>query len=329
MTAINVLLEHSEVHVFADAGHYSGRKLAMIAPKLLAPPELNAVMGWSGPSRDFHRVAETIQACRAQDLPSLLRCLPRAIRTLGWLHPFSVIVAGVHVGVAMGVAVEEGGKVYTLSPGSVVKSLASDVVFDIGRISESGLRMMEDQRSRHGVVGGYAQYVNISAIGMVSAQLKIWPDIVACDDLSRTLAAKIQDLSVEDLNFKGNAVTGSVSRTGTGTFVVPNVGLFPVTLTCFCSYSYFGNGSANGARAYLVLTRGSTTIILNAGRRHGGSTGGAYDGPYTLYGAGVDEGAGSSETYTFSVGWADAGGPPGAYGIVFHSSSANGFYSKR
>lgn len=328
MTAINVVLLPGVAHVFADGGHYDGKVLRRIGSKVYALPRLNAVLAWSGPSFDADCVLNAIARCRAASLPDLIDRLPAAVALMGWQHPFSAIVVGVYMREAMGVAVEEGGRVNNLSASSVIRTLSSPVKFDPTDIVGSGIAMMEDQRARHGVAAGFIEHIEIGE-RITARALRHWPDLVA-GGAGLTHAVKIGDLEVDTINFKPQSVTGAVTRSGNGSITIPNASSFPVTLTALVNYAYYGNGSSNGARCTMsiVRTRGSVTLADVSGPNHSGSTSGVQV-PGTLSAVAIDSDAAPSDVYTFTAAQETTGSGPGAFGIIITSSSCNGFYTKK
>ena len=302
MTAINVLLEPHRAHVFADGGHFSGKVLRRIAVKTYPLPDYNAVLAWSGPSDDVCYVLNAVKLSGAATLPDLLIKLPTMIAGLGWKHPFSAILVGVFGGAAMGVTVEQEGKVTPLAAWNTVRALPSAVQFDPADIVGSGLRMMDDQRSVHGIVAGFVQHVVVEADRIDARVLKRWPDLVIGGGL-QTHAAKITELEVDKITFDKLALNATIgcmvsSIVNGGSVVVPNEEDLPVIFSIYFQTIYTGSGGSSWARLNWALTRtrGSVQAASGGVSKQGSSS-------YTIYmnSSGIDSTSENNDTYTLNL----------------------------
>ena len=264
MTAINVLMDRDRVHVFSDGGHFDGPILRQVAPKVYTYPELNALLCWSGKSLWVLQIFARLKILPIASLPELLKVAPALIASFGFEEKFSLIIVGVHNGIPMGVTIEEGGKVIPLAVGNVVKSLYTNVPFDIRNIKKSGVEMIKNQRELHKVVAGFIQYSTVKPNGKIRIEnLHLWPDIEV-GGYGETHAVKIQNLSVDTINFANRAVTGLVD-TATS-IIVPNEQEQPVTFYAVQTILISGNvlGAPTGGAACEVRvrrTRGSKILF--------------------------------------------------------------------
>lgn len=317
MTAINVALLADEAHFFSDGGHYDSRTLELrsAGEKVFLLPGHRAAFGFSGPSRG----GAALHAAMAGQRGSLVDLLGRFWEIVAGMinreairDPYAAILAGVDRGMAMGVAIEETGRMMPLRPGSVIKSIPSAVGFDPANMPESGLAMMMDQRLRHRVVSCFCQHTVVREKSASSKILHRWQDMPLF--LSReTIGVKIADLTVDTLNIAPGAVTGvaSASGSGSGTTIsvsVPNPLNFPIKILCQCPYSYSGTASGSSASIEFIVKRGGMVIFDQKQFIYGGGTKTGFLNP-----AFIDQITGSQ---TYSLQCKALGDPNGSGGVM-------------
>lgn len=150
MTAINVLLLPDAVHVVSDTAQQDEADLTRVVAfgaKVFWLPALDAVLALSGRVALAHRLLAEIER-GAPPLPDALNWLVDRARGLG--GNWSLVLAGP----GTGIGINSSGTSHPLGPGNVVKSLLTPETFDPADIAGSGLRIVADQKARHGVVGG-------------------------------------------------------------------------------------------------------------------------------------------------------------------------------
>jgi hypothetical protein len=328
VTAINVLLEADRVHFFSDGGHFAGTQLCHLGGKVFPLPAYDAAMAYSGPSAAAPTLLAEIERSDAASLANLLNRLPGLVAAANrkaavGRQPFSAVVAGVHGGIACGLAVEEGDTHHFLAPGSFIRSLPSDVAFVLTNLEASGLAMMEDQR-RHGVVAGFCQHSVVGHDAFHSRILRRWPDIAS--GAGSTVQAKIGDLEVDTINFAGSSVTGAVS--GATSITVPNTAGFPVIFSAFCNWTYRGDTTNSAGTVTLLIRRQSDSklIATNTTGRAGLS---ALVGPFGFSIGGIDDDAPAGNVvYTLSATGAGSGGPPPGQ-VNVSGARLTGVYAKK
>ncbi|TPL42627.1 MULTISPECIES: hypothetical protein [unclassified Mesorhizobium] len=290
MTAINVLVGYSETHLFADTGHYNQatKKLDHLAPKVFPLPNHQALLAWSGPSAFGPVLAEL---CRGSPEP-LMIALPRMIAGLGILAKFSAIV----VGAGWGIAVEEGGKVHHLAPGSVVRSITAENQLDPSDLRGSGVRLMEEQRQSSGVVFGECQYWHLTSQQCTMQVLHDWRDRPSLIRGALSTAAKIANLTVDKLNVAPNAVTKIA--TGTTTITSGGDGSYPNIIWIIINCVYHGT-RVDSSGVLNVFTKRSPSNEVVGGSSKGFSGNG--DQPAIVKVNAVDVGMAANQQYSIST----------------------------
>ncbi|TPN04538.1 hypothetical protein [Mesorhizobium sp. B2-1-2] len=256
MTAINVFIDHNASHLFADTGHYNNAtgQLDHLADKVFPLPEQQALLAWSGPSALGPRIADLLRRSGARSIQDLVAIAPGLIANLRLLAGFSAIV----VGAGQGIAIEEGGRVHHLTPGSVIRTISAANQLDPDDLQASAVRLMEEQRQSSGVVFGRCQHWLIRPTHCQMQVLHDWNDRPALIKGASSLAAKIQDLTVDKINIAPNAVTKLAA--GTTTIVSGSDGSYPniIWVVADCTY----NGTAGGSAGFVRVTLRRTGSIV-------------------------------------------------------------------
>lgn len=300
MTAINVLLTESEVHVFSDGGHYDAAgNIVRVGAKTMHLPRYDALVAFSGPSGAFPAIMRRLEETNCQSLSQL--CAIAEVALAGSIPlrvPYSIIIAGVENGIPIGVAIEENGTSHWLGVGSMVRSLECDERFDIADIIGSGRRMMEAQRRAHGVVAGFCLHTRLAEGALSNQVLDRWP-IMMANPTPVSFAAKIGDLQVDTINIANNAALAVAS--GTTSISAPNPMAAPVKVFAFGTAQYRNTGSS-GTVQFSILVRAATgnrILATYSFSRSGSSSGGTffYDIPLTA----IDLALYASETYSIET----------------------------
>lgn len=297
MTAINLLCMPEAVHLFTDAGHFlNDADLVALGGKAIPLPRWNAVAVFHGPSLGGPALAQLME-CNTGGWEDALTSAVASIERSGALggRPFSAILAGHDGQQPFGMAVEEKGKVHRLGVGSLIKALPCEASFDVSNIEGSGVRMMEEQRQRYGVVAGWCDYTCIGPRGIAGPrQLRRWSDVILSGS-GPLSSAKIGDLEVDTLNIDFFAITGFV--TGTGSVVVPNPKALPVQI--FFHVDVDIQPGINW-QAHIVIdvkrSRGGVNYYHRTGN-WSGSNGASF----SVNGAVLDTSPAAGDTYTFST----------------------------
>lgn len=294
MTAVNVLLTADEVHVFSDGGHYDpAGNIVRVGAKTFHLPRYDAILAFSGPTGSIPEILRRIEEAEFPTLAGL--CSAAAVILAGAVPigvAYSVILAGVEDGSAVGVALEERGRVHRLGPGSMIRSLSCDLAFDPLDIVGSGRRMMDQQRVRHGVVAGFCLHTCLSQGALSSHVLDRWP-VQMARPLRSSFAAKIANLEVDTINIANNAALAVV--TGTSSIGVPNPMAAPVKLFASGTANYRNTG-ASGSVQFDIRIRASTgnrILAIYSFSRSGNSTA-SFHIPISA----VDLALHASQTYT-------------------------------
>jgi len=322
VTAINVLITHREAHLFADTGHYdeSTKGLNHLAPKVFPLPNKGCLLAWSGPSFLGPVLAEMCARC----IDNLFEALPSLAMQLGVLQGFSAIL----VAPGKGVAVEEGGVVHRLTPGSVVKTISTLSQLDPEDLRGSGIRLMEAQRQSSGVVFGQCQYYRLSETECTMEVLYDWSDKPAPLIKVDTLAAKIQNLAVDVINVAANAVTKVIQNTtmSSGMQVsTSNPGNFPNLLWAQMTCKYTGGGTSAWADIDADIRRVGDNTLIDAVSFHwdGGST-----GTITVLDMfGMDVGMSANPAYKLSWLINTSGGGGAGASVTIQSGILKAFHS--
>lgn len=300
MTAINVLLTESEVHVFSDGGHYDAAgNIVRVGAKTLHLPRYDALLAFSGPSGAIPAIIRRIEEL---DCPSLSHLCAVAEVTLAGVVPlglpYSIIIAGIENGIPIGIAVEERGVAHWLGIGSMIRSLECSERFDIGDVVGSGRRMITEQRALYGVVAGFCLHTKLTEGGLFNQVLDRWP-IVMAQPSPTSFAAKIANLEVDTINIANNAALAVA--TGSTVISAPNPMAASVKVFAFGTATYQNSG-ASGTVQFQILVRasvGSRILAIYSFSRSGSSGGGPlyYDIPLTA----IDLALYSSETYSIET----------------------------
>lgn len=297
MTAINLLCMPDAVHLFTDAGHFlNDADLVALGGKAIPLPRWNAVAVFHGPSLGGPALAQLMEhgsGSWEETLTSAVASIERSGALGG--RPFSAILAGHDGQKPFGMAIEEHGKVHRLGIGSLIKALPCDASFDLADIESSGVRMMEEQRQRYGVVAGWCDYTRIGPRGVEGPrQLRRWSDVI----LSGTgpmSSAKIGELEVDTIKIDYNAVTGVA--TGTSSVVASNSAALPVQIFWHVDVDIEPGITWSASIVIDVKrSRGSVSYYHRTGHWSGSS-----GASFSVNGAVLDTSAAAGDTYTFST----------------------------
>lgn len=291
MTAINLALTPSDIHIFTDGGHFVGEHLRYLGSKVHRLSHLDAALTVSGPSSMARSILERVEQAGFLDLSEAMRAFPAICKQHG-SDCFSAVLVGFDNGLPVGIAVEEGGRVHTLVPGSVIKSMPSEYSFSADDLPGSGLTMVLDQRQRHGLVAGFCEHTVLKPQSMLSNILHRWDDIPA-----QCRASKIGKLAVERIKINNSAVSGTGEFQGTG--IVPNPASHAIALTGAVTAVVNGNFITDPSISW-TMTRSRDGKIMTEGSAS------LPDGTYnnvTLYSSAstLDLTATTSETYSIST----------------------------
>lgn len=292
MTAVNVCLDSDGVHFFTDGGHFDGSgALVQVGSKVMHLPRYDAALTLSGPSDALPRLLEAIERSNATDLSSLCEALPGMVeRIIGAGVPYSVILAGIDLGVAL----EENGKAHRLGPGSVIRSPACHLHFDAEDIAGSGLAILERQKAEHRLVGGLGQHSIVRSGSFESRTVARWPIELARQ--ARSVAAKIDDLQVDTIHVANFAVNGIVS--GASAIFVPNELPQPIKIIASAVATYQATTGDSKFSAQCNVVKASNGQVIGSGTvAFAGATGGSTQTQIFAVSA-VDTSSPSGETYS-------------------------------
>lgn len=207
MSAINVLIQSSCVHIYTDgAGYQPDGTLSIIVPKVRLLPHINAAMSMRGPAIGFAPVAEELSVASSFDglRNGIVQCLQACV--VAYEHLLSQCAAGPEFEVVVvGISEMTGPSAYLVpshdrygEPWSIIDlagfstTPASDVVcqrvreITAGRNADEldpvayGLAVMEAQRACRFDdvvgVGGFAQLTTVDADGVHSRIIHRWDD---------------------------------------------------------------------------------------------------------------------------------------------------------
>ncbi|MGY3610452.1 MULTISPECIES: hypothetical protein [unclassified Bradyrhizobium] len=205
MSAINVLIQSSSVHVYTDAAIYqTDGTLAGIGPKVRPLPHTNAAMAMRGAYLGFAPIAEELSFARSFDalkraiVPTLQACAEHYGHLLNQCAAgpdFEIVVAGVSETAGPnayivsshdrysepwtildleGLSVTPANEAVHRIIGEIANGRAAD---DLDPIVD-GLAVLEAQRAGDAgaFVGGFAQLTTVTVDSVTSRILRRWPD---------------------------------------------------------------------------------------------------------------------------------------------------------
>lgn len=165
MTAFNVLLLQNSVHVFSDTSQYRSEDLARLPGgniKVHWLPTLDALFTFSGNITTGYSILVAISEAGLKDFPALANWLPELMKEKAG-ERWSMVLAGVAHGQALGIALDYENEVRLIGPGKYVSSVPASVPFDPADIIGSGCAIVRDQAAKHAVVGGQIIHSELAA----------------------------------------------------------------------------------------------------------------------------------------------------------------------
>ncbi|MBZ9808120.1 hypothetical protein [Mesorhizobium sp. ESP-6-2] len=300
MTAINVFVDQDATHLFADTGHYNSDtgRLDHLADKVFPLPVQQALLAWSGPSVIGPRIADLCRRSNAKSIGELAEIAPGLIASLRLIGRFSAII----VGAGGGIAIEEGGRVHHLSPGSVVRSIGAENRLDPDDLPASAVRLMEEQRQSSGVVFGQCQHWLLRPGHCQMQVLHDWQDRPSLIRGASSTAAKIANLTVEKLNVAPNAVTKIV--TGTTTITSGGDGSYPNIIWIIVDCLYHGTQADSSGVLNVSTKRSPSNEVVGGSSR---TFSGSGNQPAIVKVNAVDVGMGANQQYSISTNFSFTG----------------------